>query len=293
MPNPDFENLYRCPTLIDDWLALEDWVSFGGSPDIFNACNADSLKGVPRNLAGYQTPSSGNGYGGLVIIDFSSPWREYYSAQLTNLLTPGVKYYASVKISLAECSNYSCNNFGIGFSTDSFHTTFLFPGSSLSNYLKINNNFIITDTTNWVTISGSFIADSAYKYIIIGNFHDREVTDTLLHNTGCAYKIAYYYLDDVCLSSDSLECSDFATSIKSKSSFTLNVHPNPAKDNIYLTPLPESGFKVNILNLSGQKIKSCQTWSNKLDIGDVPNGVYLVEIKYLNQSFYKKQLIIH
>lgn len=194
---------------------------------MFNSCNTDTLKGIPKNFVGYQYPANGNGYAGLMTDDAHSGWREYYAVRLANLLIPGVKYYVSIKISLAECSNYACNNFGIGFAVDSFWKTSLLAGDSLSHYLKINSSLIITDTINWTSISGSFVSDSAYKFVVIGNFLDFATTDTILNNNSCLYKKAYYYIDDVCVSTDSLNCNSPTGLQQVKQNVGLSLFPNP------------------------------------------------------------------
>lgn len=79
---------------------------------------------------------------------------------------------------------------------------------SVGNPFPINNqslfhsDSILTDTVNWIKLSTSFIADSAYQYLIIGNFYDDNNTDTLsVNNIG---NVGYYYIDDVCLTTDSI-----------------------------------------------------------------------------------------
>ena len=58
-------------------------------------------------------------------------------------------------------------------------------------------NPVITDTLNWIKVSGIYIAQGGEKYITIGNFFDNAHTyeDTL--NAQSQYIEAYYYIDDV------------------------------------------------------------------------------------------------
>ena len=57
---------------------------------------------------------------------------------------------------------------------------------------------------NWTTISGSFISDSAYQYVSIGNFFD-DANTTLIQMQDTVFdRSAYYYIDDAYVSSDSL-----------------------------------------------------------------------------------------
>lgn len=292
MPNPSFENFNYCPHYTDDRYAWQFWTSFGGTPDIFNICS-DSIGGVPKNFAGHQIPVSGNSYAGLIIVhaDFN-PWHEYLAVPLTDSLSIGVKYLVSLKVSLADCSSHASNNLGIGFSTDSFPQssyTFLF-NDTLTSYVKINFQTVITDSVNWTTISGFFTADSAYKYLVIGNFMGYRATNTIALGNNCLYATAYYYVDDVCVTTDSTGC-DFTTGIK----YTLphfNVYPNPASDRIFIFESEHKSIEYSLISLLGDRMKTIKSESY-IDVSNVPNGIYLLEIKYHSQTFYKRQLIIH
>jgi gliding motility-associated-like protein len=60
------------------------------------------------------------------------------------------------------------------------------------------------------TVSGFFIADSAYQYIAIGNFFDDSNTDTSSVGSSSNVQIGYYFIDDVWVSEvkDSTECGE-------------------------------------------------------------------------------------
>lgn len=292
VPNGSFEDLNWCPNYVDDIYALQEWTSFAGTPDVFSPCQDSTTGGVPKNSAGYQMPSSGSNYAGLIIAhaDFN-PWHEYLAIPLTSMLNVGVKYFVSIKISLADCSSHASNNLGIGFTMDSFDPnsyTFLL-NDTLSSYLKINSSTVITDSINWTTISGSFTADSAYKYLVIGNFMGYHSTNTIALGSSCLYKTAYYYVDDVCVTTDSSGC-DFSTGVK-RNSPPFNIYPNPASDRIFISTSERKGAECYLISLLGDRIKTPES-EDYIDVSDVPAGVYLLEIKYHNQTFLKKQFII-
>src|SRR5690606_13972727 len=69
-------------------------------------------------------------------------------------------------------------------------------------YAHVHSNVILSDTANWTLISGSFTADSAYHYLVIGNFFEDLLTDTLNMDSGPAAG-AYYYVDSVSVSPES------------------------------------------------------------------------------------------
>jgi len=110
-----------------------------------------------------------------------------------------------IKVSSANKIGQRCatNKTGVLFSTVPYSYSNPPPRN---NFAHIYTDSIITDTAGWTTISGTFVADSAYEYIIIGNFFDNSHTDTLLFDS-LTFCVPYYYIDDVCVAIDSNNCS--------------------------------------------------------------------------------------
>ena len=78
-----------------------------------------------------------------------------------------------------------------------------FIPAPIDNFSHIHSTAIITDSTAWTKISGTFIADTTYKYLILGNFYNNANTNT----SGCInvnVDEAYYYVDQVSVSADSV-----------------------------------------------------------------------------------------
>lgn len=78
-------------------------------------------------------------------------------------------------------------------------TTFAFSAPDgdttlMSNSAHVYSDSLLNDTANWVQIKGSFIADSAYQYVVIGNFFDDFNTDTL----NCS-SASYAFIDMICV----------------------------------------------------------------------------------------------
>ncbi len=67
---------------------------------------------------------------------------------------------------------------------------------NLPQHIINYNNPVITDTLNWVKVSGLYTAARGEGYITIGNFKDDANTDTLDTGHG-TYQGAYYHLDAV------------------------------------------------------------------------------------------------
>jgi hypothetical protein len=229
VPNASFEDTLSCPSGQNQVYKAIEWSSFGNTPDYFNACS--QIANIPNTPAGFQNAASGNAFCGVYTY-YTGPtgapnYREYIGSQLTNALVIGQKYFVSFKINKPNVMECATNNFGALFSTVPFSYTNPTPFYKIP---QIISNQIITDTLQWTTITDSFIADSLYKYIILGSFYSDLNTSTIIYNghTDC---IAYYYIDDICVSSDSLTCNS-NTSIKEyyiKNTF--NIYPNPTDQN--------------------------------------------------------------
>jgi hypothetical protein len=90
------------------------------------------------------------------------------------------------------------NNQSILFTTmsvyvDTANGLYILPANpQVTNY----GNHIITDTLNWVKVSGVFIAQGGEQYLTLGNFKNNAQTSIQqIQPTG--YNSATYYLDDV------------------------------------------------------------------------------------------------
>jgi hypothetical protein len=79
----------------------------------------------------------------------------------------------------------------------------------------------------------------------------------------------------------------FATGISTLTdNGTIKVFPNPANDYIFIegTLSSSANLQVNIINMFGQKMMDKSLYANgnfseKINIGGIPNGVYFIEIR--------------
>ncbi len=303
VPNPSFEDHTDCPQGYPDLDGkLNDWMSFRGTPDYFNNCS--EMNGYNNNW-GYQEPHSGEGFTGfntyqVTIVNA----KEHLGTQLISPLIIGEKYYISFYVSTAYTPlqmNIATNKIG-GFFTTSPYYYPLNPGDapvSLSNTAHLNTDSIISDTTNWLKISGSIIADSAYNYIVIGSFFDDDNTDTLHLPYQVVPQIAYYYLDDVCVSTDSLYTQNWTTlSINEINKNKIVVYPNPASDYLIITMTSfDTIDTIEIYNASSQHVL-CKTFSlideeYQLDLSNLDAGFYWINIKTKNGSSKSMKLVIN
>nr|MBA3986724.1 hypothetical protein [Flavobacteriales bacterium] len=246
VPNFSFEEYNACPTTEDQVHFSDGWSKYSASsttPDYYNACVPSNGFGVPQSFYSYQHAHRNcNAYMGLIIWSASIPnFREQIGIQLSQPLAIGQKYYFSFYTVMAGQSDGNdyydnpSNNIGMRLSTLPYSSSNPAP---IDNFAHLRSVSIISDTVNWLRISGSIVADSAYNYLMLGNFYDDANTDTTMLNCGTCYNYySYYLVDDVCVSTDSLLCNGGIDVIPctvsiEENSFEnqINIYPNPAKN---------------------------------------------------------------
>lgn len=289
-PNSGFELYTSCPPVN----TVMSWTTNGGSPDYFHTCSTSTTRGVPQNYIGYEMPLDGNAYVG--IYNYCKPCypnREYIGAPLTQSLAIGTKYFVSVYISKADSNegnwvNCSTNKFGFRFSTVAF--TFTTPLTT--NFSHVHSNAVISNTNGWTKISGSFVADSNYKFCSIGNFYDNNNTDTTFCNY--PYVFSYYYLDKVCISTDSMMCNVLTGFSNNQKEQKAHIFPNPTSNDLsWKLPGGIIARKIKITNSTGTTILALDISENTIDILGIPDGLYFVEIIASDKTYFDKITVRH
>ncbi len=276
VPNPSFEDTVSAPLggVIED---ATGWINCGNTPDYYNAgFDSDGFGfGVPNCFfTGYQNAFHGNAFAGIGLTAIPEQPAEFISIQLSQPLTIGTKYYVSGYISRADDYRCSTNNFCFRF----FNSMYFSAGSPppFDNIAHIRSATINSDSLNWNFVGGSFIADSAYQYIVMGNFFNLSQTDTL-HCT--ASDASYYYIDAICVSSDSATCM-LPTSIQQYSvkQTGLYVYPNPSNNYIQLKNLTVSTSYL-LINRLGQVCMYGKLTPNdsKMDVSSLASGLYFLK----------------
>lgn len=297
VPNPSFEDTIQCPVSINQPITTTYWSSYMDTPDYYNSCSNVSGSGVsvPSNMAGYQQAATGNAYCGLVTYinpSLGTNMREYIGTQLTSPLVIGTKYYVSFKTCLAGGSwfdfNIASNKIGVKFITYNFPNL---AGPSVFNSAHVYTNSIITDSINWTTTKGSFVADSNYTQILCGNFFNDVNTSTI--SVGSPNTMSYYLIDDVCVSTDSL------TQITAINEFSFiknfAIYPNPTSDYISIKLLNHLQIhSLNLFDKYGQTIFVKNPVSpDKIDLTGISDGLYFIEIISDGKSFFEKLIVRH
>lgn len=273
--NPSFEQIDSCPHY-PEVLGYQEgaiptgWWRWSNTPDYFNACATDTISDVPANLFGYQATYNGQAYSGFsAYYDNEESFREMIGTQLTAPVVPGVTYYASMRVSPGYGGYYDLGTFsnrmGMLFTMDSYEGGPDHPSYPLRNYSQVWQPSIVSDTTNWTLVSGSFVADSAYQYLVIGNHFNNENTNTLWSGTG-SVSFTYYYVDQVCVSTDPGGC-EHAIGIGEISNPISFVAPNPSSSHLQVMVNDPAVCRVELFDTMGSMISSAP-WSigEKVDV---------------------------
>jgi hypothetical protein len=302
IPNGSFEQHYNCNYSNVQWVypfdsVVVDWVdAYELSADYFNTCNLDSDYATPINVEGYQKAKEGNAYVGITSytrnlnITQNNIFREFIQCKLINKLTIGKKYSFTMYVNLADRLQTSgglgdpillaCNNLGAYFTTWQYllgATSLTFPTTH-----QINFKQIVTDTSNWVELKQSFIADSAYEFITIGNLNPYDSTkiDTVLMPTMVGSDpnaFAYYFIDDVSLVEDT---SSMVNNIE-KGASRLYVYPNPVLNQLTVSNNNYSINSIEVSNVLGQQqnvsVEKLTTENCLLKTSNLPSGIYFIK----------------
>lgn len=294
VPNWSFEDTVACPDNLTQIDRAQGWMSFKFTPDYYNSCSNPNLivpVAVPHNVVGDQAAHTGNAYSGFITFKSGATnSREYIAIQLNQQMIIGQKYFLSFWVSSAfgymNMQNYphmASNNIGAKFSTVAYSQSNPQP---VNNFAHIVDTNIINDTINWIKISGSFIADSAYIYLSIGNFFTDSLTSVI--NIDSSFpNDAYYYLDDVKLSTD----SGFVNGINNYNYDSIEIFPNPTRDWILIQGI--NIVSIEIFELCGKlaipKIR-VSSFSTKVNISTLRHGVYLLKA-YTPKNFIIEKFI--
>lgn len=201
--NGGFEELYSCSVpnnilLVKKWRSIDSLQNYSV---LFSKCSG--INNVPLNGYTYQFPRSGNNFVGVTLY-CSNPCgpeynRSFIRNQLKSNLTQGKIYCVKFYVNITNNSSHGIDAIGINFSDNSIDTiskpniplTFITP-----QITNINNN-VITDTLNWVPITGTFVATGTEKFVLIGNFKTDALTNLTTINSATNYAASDVCFDDV------------------------------------------------------------------------------------------------
>jgi hypothetical protein len=206
VPNPSFEEYHECPSFHSMFHTIDHWTAPNrATTDYLNKCSIGNVVSIPNNYFGNQPARTGNAYAGIHPYETGYNYREYVQVQLIQPLQAGETYHVEFYVSLSSVFNTSISNLGAYLSVDA-------PSSD--DYSLLNNvvgspqirnpaGNLLTDTLNWTKIRGVYKAKGGEQFITIGNFDDDDHTELLASPTSPT--LSYYYIDDVSVSTCSIE----------------------------------------------------------------------------------------
>lgn len=169
----------------------------GGSPDYFHI-NGSGLVQLPNSFYATISPHGGSAIMGLITYHgLSTNFREYLSHALNSPLVVGatynVQFYLSNGMYNGNYGGCGSNHFGMAFSTNQCQQIGTSPMDFMIPQYSDNAIFYHSD---WQQVNFSFIADSAFQYLTIGNFTSN--ANTLIQNVeNSPTEIAYFFVDDI------------------------------------------------------------------------------------------------
>ncbi|MEI8201389.1 MAG: T9SS type A sorting domain-containing protein [Bacteroidota bacterium] len=304
VPNGSFEDYSVCPTSFGSINLAIPWFQPGNSSDYFNSCANDALNpcggcGVPNNNLGYQIPRTGKAYAGIGLCEPGWPYggyREYIEVKLLDTLIENKYYYVEFWISLSRfCMNpvpIGVDAIGAYFSKDSLN--YIDSNSDTIIYVfnvipQIENPEwnIITDTTNWVKISGVFMAKGGEDYMIIGNFKTDENTHTQIAYTNTpgppVGNAAYYYIDDVSV-------VEYDSLMPEPSDNSIILYPNPTQDELTIESKGNATpIDFEIFNTMGQLLyKNSMIEKTLVPTAGFAAGIYVIRLQHGERMEFRK-----
>lgn len=195
----------------------------GGTVDLFDREKADrkyAQNAIPNNYMGSQpTASNGQNYAGIIAYYDDGAnnkedsalveklnlkygykkYSEYLQGEFASPMVAGQVYQVSFKVSLADKSGRAVSCLGALLTNEKVD-------QESNSFLEMEPQFIshrvITDTANWVTLYGAYIAKGGEKYITIGCFKDENnfIVENIAKPMENDSRKAYYYISDVAVS---------------------------------------------------------------------------------------------
>lgn len=167
--------------------AAVNWCPLDSVNNTSLVLRAKALGTVPFGFGGYQYPKSGNNF---IVTSFfcasstcPSSTRWYPRNRLKQNLEPNKVYCAKYHVVNTNNCVVAIDSYGLyagGYMLDTIKYCSI-PITYLNPQIQYQNG-IITDTLNWVPITGTFVAAGSEKYIVLGNFKSNAFTQTVIIN---------------------------------------------------------------------------------------------------------------
>lgn len=214
--NPSFEQYETVPGDLGAIGSVDFWSSpTKASPDYFHRRASGRNVDVPFNKMGHCYARSGYAYAGIYAYTsryIKQNFREYLQVELKQPLRAGDTYCVKAHVFLAQSSNRAIGALGMMASPlRGNHSHELFISGGKKHYL-VQEDRSPLDERRWVEIKCEYKAKGGERYFILGNFDDdrgTKVSGAIVNDTFANPHVdfAYYYIDDICVTSTSTNFS--------------------------------------------------------------------------------------
>lgn len=298
VPNGSFEEYSACPTYFGAASWCTGWQNlYTQSADYFNSCHTNGIVGIPLNYFGYQYPYDGEGYMGFCTYQFNQhEYREMVGIPLTEPLQIGVPVCLSFKMAVGgfgtspgASAGYTCKGVGMKFFNAQPTGQYIYDyPNSAALYL----NEVPTDTAIWYQVEGQYVPDSAYTYLVLGNFFADSLNQPTIQDSigSGAADWAYAFVDDVRASFDLNYCTLTQSGSESQNPQPV-CYPIPASDVLYVRmPASQGGALHYVLcDIAGRCVQSGTAvrdiGDQSISLGTLPVGVYMSKLSTTERSW--------
>ncbi|MBK9282936.1 MAG: T9SS type A sorting domain-containing protein [Sphingobacteriaceae bacterium] len=201
--NGGFESHYTCSlstiNIAHYWRSI-DSIPASGAPAFYSTCYPN----VPTGGVTYQWPRTGLSFGLATFLcqepQCAPNGRQYFRNRLKTNLQAGATYCVKFFVNISDPSSYGIDGIASFFSDNSIDTITKtgIPLAYIIPQVQNPNGNIITDTMNWILVTGTFVANGTEKHLLIGNFKNDANTNKTLINPSILPMVACdVLLDDV------------------------------------------------------------------------------------------------
>lgn len=250
VPNPSFEESDTCQLGLGFRFPEQGphhWFSSWGTPDHLQSCLPyGAANGIPFNAWTFQEPLEGESCVGMFTYHQNGldQQREWVVVELLEPLEVGQTYYGSFYANAGFGGNLQNPQVWLGsgnasmlFTMQAAQWDFSSPNPTYPNRAHIIRPDILADTVTWTLVSGSFVADSAYRFVMLGNFFSNALTDTMhFADPNSVFWWAprgYTLFDQVCVSAAPDGC-DMANGVEQEVTGEVMLFPNPAAGELWI-----------------------------------------------------------
>ena len=180
------------------------------------------------------------------------------------------KYYTSFYVNVCNNCQIHIDKIGAYFSIDTINpdSNYLF---NLNPQIENPANLMLSDTMNWMEVSGFFIANGGEQFITLGCFRpDSALTmDSALIWSEPG---AYYFLDDISV----IDCT--AITLNELPELQVNAWYNAIDKTIKINTI-ENNLSFRLINMMGKIVIQDKLIQNEISAAALSRGVYMLVVE--------------